>query len=185
MSGMTLWTVDIKKRRGQREWSNVYTVNAPSLAAATAVGQQIVPLEKAVHMNEVAFISMEVRPQILGAGGGTVVALSGNGTIIPGSDLMPMFNTIRVRLQPAAGKPSQKYIRMPLEETRTTGDTIVAGTVGYVQANYADPLIDIPGVVDVDGQPFESATVIPLVQIRQLKRERRSRPGFKRGWVPA
>lgn len=185
MSGMSLWKASILKQRGDEQWANVYTLSAGSLAAAISAGLGIVPIEKAVHLTSVFFISLTVEPAILGAGGGTVTALSGTGAVGVSSTELPLFNTVRVWFRPASGKPSQKYLRLPLRQNDMSGQDVHATTRAFVQANYADVLLGIAAFVDVDGQAFTSSGVAPRIQERQLRRKRRAREGFKRGWVPA
>jgi len=184
MSGMTLWIVDIRKTWDGGGWSNVYHVNAGNLAAAITAGSSIVAAEKAVHSDGVAFVEMEVRPALLGAGGGTVVALSGNGAVAFPSAVLAPFVTARCVFRPNTGKPSQKYLRLCLDESSVNGRIIEAARLTAITNNYLTPLMAIAAFVDPQGQAFVSATVRQGVQQRQTKRQRTSRPGFKRGWVP-
>lgn len=184
MSGMTLWRVGVDKQLGDQEWSNVYTVNAASLAAAITVGSAIVVIEKAVHYDTVSFVNLVVEPAILAGGGGTVVGLSGTGARLGGDEYLPLFNTVRCWFRPAAGKPSQKYLRLPLRELFQANGALVTTERTFVHNNYVLPLLDVNEYVDVDGQEFISGAVYPRVQERQLRRKRRTRAGFKRGWVP-
>lgn len=187
MSGMALWKVRIHKERGEAKWSNVYTVQASSLPAAVSAGQLIYPRERAITSDDILFTVMEVEPAVLGAGGGTVVTLGQYGTNVMGGGEALLFVTVRCFFRPSAGKPSQKYLRGVLYKdsyNSSTGAITPAVVTGF-QTNYVNPLMAIPEFVDVDGQPFTSAGVVPHVQERQMKRKRRSRAGFKRGWVPA
>lgn len=184
MSGMTLWRASIKKTFQGEDWDNVYTLNAASLTAATGAAQQIVVAERSVHTLDVGFVSLTIEPAVLGAGGGTVVALTGNGTHIVGSEYLPLFNVVRCFFRPAAGKPSQKYLRLPVQESIQAAGAITGAFLTTIQTNYVNPLMTIPEFVDVDGQAFVTAGVHPRVGMRQLKRKRRSRPNEKRGWVP-
>lgn len=184
---MTLWKCRLHKSIGEEEWSNVYTVNAASVAAATAVGQNIATMEKAVHCRNVNFGLMEVEPAILGAGGGTVVTIGGVGSLAFDADAALLFVTVRCTFRPSSGKPSMKYIRGALNNVQYSAATgiLLGSLVTIFQNNYVAPLVALAAFVDVDGQAFTGGAVIPHIQERQLKRKRRSRPGQKRGWITA
>lgn len=181
---MALYRIAIHKVHGGEEWSNTYVVNAGSLAAATAEGNSIVAIEKAVHLTQVQFVRMYVAPLAGPAGSGTMVGLTGTGAVGGRTDLLPLFNTVRVIFRTASGKPSQKYLRLPLGENDHTSGIVDPTHQTFVNTNYTAPMLALASFVDVDGQAFTSASLWPYVQIRQLKRKRRSRAGFVRGWVP-
>lgn len=183
MSGMTLWDVAIKKQRVDEQWVNVYVINAPNVGAAVAVGQEIAILERAVHLVSVSFISVTAEPRTLPPGGGTVLALTGTGSVAVSTEELPLFNVVRVWLRPATGKPSQKYLRLPLRENDTTAMAVHATTAAAIDTSYAQQLLTIPELVDPQGQAFVSAGVAPLIGNRQLSWKRRARPNEKRGWV--
>lgn len=183
MSGMNLWQARVYKQLGTEQWSNTYVVQAATLSAAADAGQAIVAIERNVHMVEVAYIKLDIEPITLPAGGGTSVPLSLTGAKPSQAPYLPLHDTIRCWFRPAAGKPSMKYLRGPISETRQNDGVLEAAWRGVYQDQFVVPLLGEPRYVDVDGQAFVSGGVHPLVQLRQLSWKRRSRPGQKRGWV--
>lgn len=185
MSGMTLWKVRTHKAIGAEEWTNVYVVNASNLAAAVVLGEAIATTEKAVHCRNVTFGLAEVEPAILGGGGGTVFTIGGVGSLAYDADSGLLFVCSRVVFRPSAGKPSQKYLRGNVNAAQydhATG-TFITSFVATLTSAYLTPMLAMAAFVDVDGQAFVGGAVVPHVQERQLKRRRRARPGFRRGWV--
>ncbi len=180
---MPRYNVSIVKQWGTETWSNRYAVFAANLAAAITVGHSIVAIEKNTHSNVASFVAMMVALDIPFSTERTVVGLTGTGAGVPGSDLLPLELTVHVRFHTGSGKPSHKFLRLPLEESLQSGGLLSAPFRAGVLTSYAQPLLDLAEYKDVDGQDFTSATIHPLVRNRQLDRRRRSRPGFHRGWV--
>lgn len=185
MSGMTLWKARIRKQCGfyADDWENVYHLNAANLGSAVSAAQAIVAIERAVHTTHVSFVDLAVAPALLPPGGGTVVGLNLLGQRTPGTDPMPVVNVARIILRPATGKPSMKYLRLPLYDDDTSGQGLVTARISHLTANYCSPLMAVAELVDPQGQVFTGITVAPLAGMRQPRRKRRSRPGFRRDWV--
>lgn len=184
MSGMQNWYAIIRKTDTYEEWVNRYVVRAADILSAISIAQQIVTAERAVHKDYVRFLDITLEPVILGTGGGTVVALSGVGGVASTGERMPLFVCVRVWFRPQTGKPSQKYLRLPLQEGEVANDVVASGVITLLTNSYITPLMGLTGLVDPQGQTFQTAGVKPSVQERQLRRRRESREGFKRGWIP-
>lgn len=97
--------------------------------------------------------------------------------------MLPLFNAVRCTLSDGNGRPSQKYLRLPLEESDITAGTITVTLSNLVQLSYITDLLALDGLVSNTGDVFTEGAVIPAVQMRQLNWKRRARPGFVRGWV--
>lgn len=173
------------KQVGTVEWSNVYTVEAANLAAAVVLATPIINAERAVSRNWVNFTVCEIEPQGASAGQGTIITVSQIGQLSAGAGRLPLESCVRVVFRPAAGKPSMKWLRGVCAEDDQELGVLGASIITPVTNLYLNVLLDLDEYVDVDGQAFTGGHVVPTVANRQLKRRRRSRPGFKRGWVPA
>lgn len=168
----------------EQVWGNTYIVEAADLAEAKAHGQEIAAIEKAIHRTTVLFLTMDVRQHGVKPSLGTVVSLTGTGADGTAGEELALFNTVRVAFRPNTGKPSQKYLRLPLIELNTANGRITSAFQTAVLSTYASALLAKTYFVDPQGQAFASAAVMPQVQERQLTRRRRPMPGMKRGWVP-
>src|SRR5215216_5626920 len=113
---MPSYNVSIVKQLGAQTWSNRYVIFAADLAAAKAIGNAIVEIERDVHLNIVNFIGMKVENTINFSTDNTVVGLSVPGTGGAPGEYLPLHNTVRIAFHTATGKPSQKYLRLPLDE---------------------------------------------------------------------
>jgi hypothetical protein len=170
MSGTAgTYQIDIEKQLGTERWTNVYYVTAASANAATTLGGFIVTAEKQLHMTQVSFVQMRVRPMPVGSGEGTTSPLTGTGVRI-GSDFLPLFNVIRVDFRVDSGRPSRKYYRAPVDDGDTTQGVLNTASRDFFQAQVNTMLANVPELVDVDGQPWISGTVHNFVGMRQLRR---------------
>lgn len=163
-----IWQIDIEKSLGGERWTNVYFSNAASLAAAANVGTTIVNSEKLLHMNVVNFSQMRVRPYPALGAQGTVYQLGGTGSVTA-FDYLPLFAVGRVTLTVAAGRPSRKYYRMPIREDEQANGIFIASKVTSVNTTLGQ-MIQIAGLTDESGNAFVSATLVPEVGMRQLRR---------------
>jgi hypothetical protein len=165
-------------------WTNVYNVNALGPNDAASIGETIQALEKAVSYDWVAFPKVAAQ---LAAGGPSVVhATPGETGDISGdvNNAIPLFNTVRVTLNDGQNRPEIKYLRGLLQEANVAGFNISDEVRIQIQDGYVTPLPDILGLCGPSGEPIVSATLALPIQMRQLGWNRRTRPGFKRGWVP-
>jgi hypothetical protein len=118
-----------------------------------------------------------------------------NGTLIiqqdsPGSrvvtgDQLPGWNVGHIWFATASGiRPHTYYIRMGLTEDDVAGQTLVTAAATALNDLVAG-ILAIGAVCDKDGAIFSVGDNTNRVYMRQMGWRRRSRPGFKRGWVPA
>jgi len=96
---------------------------------------------------------------------------------------LPLFNTVRCILTPVVGRPFSKYLRLPLVEADVEGFNLTDTQVTFITANYLTPLLEDTSIRSVNSQDVLSGVVQKAVQNRQRSAHRRTRPGFKRGWV--
>jgi hypothetical protein len=170
---------------GGEAWSNVYTIQESNALEAVDVLNAIELAEKAVSYSGVHFI----KGHVVNLADSTDTRTS-NYTDEPG-DLdpaglggpLPLFCTVRVTFSNESGKPEQKYLRLLANESNLTLGVWDSEFVAFIDANYAVPLLEQTQYVGPSGEAHLLGIVHQEVQNRQLGWHRRSRPGFKRGWV--
>lgn len=97
---------------------------------------------------------------------------------------LPGWNVGQIQLVPALGeRPHTFYIRMGLTEDDVAGQNLEAAAETAL-TDLVTSLLSIGAVCDKDGFIFTQGSRSTVVHMRQLGWRRRSRPGYKRGWVP-
>lgn len=170
---MTHYSVISEKMFGGIYWTNRYIVNAPTLAEATDLAAAIRTIEREVHYVDVNFTKYRVSDQIEGTDTYQVVNDSVTGDLVAegGADWLPLFCRTRVDFNTAGGgRPSRKFLCPMMHEGIQTSGNLTDGWRTFVQENYVEPLLDLVGFIDVDGQGFSSGSVIRQVAMRQLRR---------------
>lgn len=107
------------------------------------------------------------------------------GTRVVTGDALPGWNVIEYQVSVAEGvRPHTFFIRMGLTENDVTGQ-VLAPAVDDAISSFNDAFLLTGANVDKDGFAFIIGTWNLNVRMRQMGWRRRTRPGFKRGWVPA
>jgi hypothetical protein len=186
---MPVYRIAVEKRMGTgastgRQWSNVYHVSEADIVAADGMADSIAALEKTLYPDNVAIVRLSTHgaPHTPGISRNVFIAgTRGSGT--PATQL-PLFNAVLAQFLPAEGRPSPKYLRLPLDESEVADSTVDPTLISTIAGSYASPLVALTGVTDESGQPFAGYHIKTAVQMRQLSWHRRKRVGFHRGWVP-
>lgn len=97
---------------------------------------------------------------------------------------LPSWNTIKFQAVASnGGRPSTFHLRVGLTEDDVTGQNLSAGMVTAMNS-----FVTALGLQDhmckPDGAVFDTFTYDELIRNRQQGWHRRTRVGFKRGWVP-
>lgn len=180
---MPLFTIQIFKHLSStpdREWTNVYHVFRSGIPEAEDDAQAIATMEQSIHQGVVQFSRARVSTTVEGDSVFSVVPLGFAGAGA-GSDLLPLFNTVRVDvLTSNLGRPDRKYYRLPIDEGGQTNGVLTSAVQSTVQSavqSLIDDLNATEGVlVAADTGIWQTATVITAVQMRQLHRRRRRAP---------
>jgi hypothetical protein len=186
---MPLYRGTIKKTliASGESWVNVYTLSCSDVVNAESAINVIAELEKAVTYDIVHFDTYNVinkadKADRRAGGVGGAGALH-HDTV---GNLLPLFCTYRLTFTDHVKKPEMKYLRRPgFSDQLTAGGSWATAFLDEVVTLYALPLLDMPEFVGPSGERPTSVFIEPAVQNRQLGWHRRTRPGFKRGWVPA
>lgn len=173
---MPLYQADIEKRLGSEFWTNRYIINAPDFASANEIADNLTAAERTIHATSVTLTRYRLSTTAINDGIYTIVPLNVSGLRAPPGSLLPLFNTLRVDLQAAVGRPSRKFYRGVLAESDIAGDAMQADFSAFVNLIEVELATEIrPGVVDPQGTVLLNATVYDFVQMRQLRRSRRRR----------
>lgn len=168
---MVRYVVDIEKKYGEEYFTNIYHCTVIDRAGAEEFALAVANREKAICRAEVGFIKARVRPDTGPGAVGSVVALGFNGALASGTDYMPLFNVARVDFLTATGRPSRKYLRIPLRATDCVGNGgIYALTRTGIITGYITPMLADERFCDPQTEPFTSGLVLPAIGMRQLRR---------------
>lgn len=173
---MPVFSLDIEKRLGTEFWTNRYILEATDIAQAVALGLNITGAEQTFHGTPVTFTRYRVSNLGEGNEQYTIVPLNLQG-VRAVSQLLPLFNTLRMDFPAPTGRPSRKFYRGVLDETDINGSAV--GTDFSSAANAISAQLkassEFPGIIDPQGAILGDAVVYPFVQMRQLRRSRRRR----------
>jgi hypothetical protein len=172
---VALFSLDIEKMFGDEYWTNRYMINAANLAGAAAVAPSIVTIERNVHHFGVLFTRWRVSDTDPATDQYSIGQVNAQGVVAASGEYLPLFNVCRVDFSTGEGRPSRKFLRLPVVEADQAGGAFNSTFLAFMVANYANPMLAIANYHDVDDQPFVSATVHPSVQMRQLRRGSRRR----------
>lgn len=99
-------------------------------------------------------------------------------------NLIPMFNAVRMTFSDEFLRSETFYLRGYILEANVQGTLISGELLTNMQTDVADGILGVLGLRGPNGETIVSATIAQQIQMRQLGWHRRTRPGFKRGWVP-
>jgi len=171
---------------GIEEWENVYRLVSDDLNEAEEAIIAIKEAEKAVSYVEVNFFRYSVKPDVPNSPA-LIVDIDEPGDLAS-TDLggvLPLFNTVLVTFSDVIGRSEKKYLRLGAHRDNLgTSGAWSSELTDFVQTNYANVVAAIPDYVGPSGESHTGGQVQRKVQMRQLHWSRRTKPGFKRGWVP-
>lgn len=156
-------------------WTNVYWISGADIDAAHQDASNLINLEKALLYSSILITSVRTDDAVEGTDAYRTYTVNTPGSRTPSSDMLPLWVTARVDFTVAGGgRPSRKYIRGCLEEADMTMTAIGSGTTGLLNT-YAAGVAALAGAVDVDGAEILNGVVMPVPQMRQLRRGSKKR----------
>jgi len=165
------------------EWSNSFHFDALGGGSAVAQGE-------AVAGYLMANASEDVTAYLVTAQEGPGAEVFRSAIAVPGeisviaANLIPLFNTVRLTFADDVLRSENVYLRGMIGEANVQGYQISGELQTAVQTNTAEPILALLGLCGPQGEPLTSVVTQQVIQMRQLGWHRRTRPGFKRGWVP-
>ena len=164
-------------------WTNIYHYEALGVNSALDAAEGAAALEMAVSIQAVVVYRLTAKPVSGGQIGIRSVNIPGAFDVDP-VNLVPLFNTIRCIFTDNVERSESKYLRGCIAEANVQGFNISGELRTAVQDDYVTPLLETLGIRGPNGETLQSGTVQQAIQNRQVGWHRRTRPGYKRGWVP-
>ena len=171
---MALFKVDIEKEYQGEYWTNRYVVDTANIGDAVTAALAIIDAERAIHYNVINFTKARVSDSVQGTDLFTTIPIGAIGLRNLASNLLPLFNVMRVDFPVGQGRPSRKYYRGVLSEEVVSFNDVTQAVADLI-TNVFDPLVDTLPLVDVDGQAWADAVPFLKVAMRQLRRGSRKR----------
>jgi len=170
--GPGLWVLDSEKLYQGEYWTNRYIIAAADMAAATSIAIGLTNIERSISFAPILHTKVRVSDGQPGTDVYQITNINLFGLLAMSTNtFLPLFNVVRVDFNTAGGgRPSRKYLRGCLGENNVTFNSIDAAHITTINTNYTQPLIDLVGFVDVDGQEIVSGGCHPFVAMRQLRR---------------
>lgn len=160
-----------------REWTNVYHIEADDLASAVDAIGPVQDAEIAMHQSVVNISRVRVSTTLEGDSVFQVVpvGVAGAGS---GTDFLPLFNTVRVDISTSeGGRPDRKFYRLPIDEGGQTSGQLTSavrtGIGGLVNDMISAMATSGFALLTTTGGEWVTAVVSPAVQMRQLHRKRK------------
>jgi hypothetical protein len=172
---MPLFSLDIEKEFGGEFWTNRYILSATDITLAILSADAIWPLEQNIHKDVVNFTRYRVSDMDPATDMFVIVPIGETGAVTATTGLLPLFNVMRVDFPAGTGRPSRKYLRLPIQESEQEDGVFTTSIVSTVNDVYGNALAAISAFVDVDGEPLGNGRVTPAVAMRQLRRGSRRR----------
>lgn len=106
------------------------------------------------------------------------LALNETGLDNPGGTLLPLFNSVKVLVQPTnLGRPDVKFIKGYLTEELHASGLVSSGAASQVDSSFTTFIgamdLNTTPLTSEDGAEWVSASVQNAVQMRQMHRRRR------------
>lgn len=165
------------------EWSNSFHFDALGGGSAALQGE-------AVAAALMANASQDVNAYLVTAQEGPgsqvfrrAINIAGEISVIA-ANLIPLFNTVRLTFQDDVLRSENIYLRGMIGEANVQGYQISGELQTAIQDNTATPILELLGLCGPTGETLTSVATQQVIQMRQLGWHRRTRPGYKRGWVP-
>lgn len=170
--------VDIEKFWLGEYWSNRYIISATDVLAGSVIGAAIVAAERAVHLSMVQFTKYRCSDMVTGTDNFMTIPLGVPGLRGADTAALPLFCVARVDFSSQSGRPSRKFLRLPIQEVEQENGALVPTCIAMLNTLYVQPLVDLETFVGPQGENLTYGAVYPQVAMRQLRR------GSKRKLVP-
>lgn len=183
---MALFRVTVYKRLDALDnptWSNIYYCDTLGVNSALDFGSLVGGYEMTCSPEAVHVTRLTAKPM----GGGQIGIRSvdiGGELVVDPANLIPLFNTVRVVFTDSVERSESKYLRGMIAEANVQGFQIDGELKDYINDHYAQPVKSALGFRGPNDETIAAATVQQRIQMRQIGWHRRTRVGYKRGWVP-
>lgn len=167
-----------------KKWSNVYHLNEASMPAAILKAPTMVDLEKTIYPDNVMITRWSISdPAAPNTGSSESVATLGTRSTGTPATQLPLFVAVLFRFITTTGRPSLKYLRLPLDESEVSNGQVDSTVTDAISTGWAVPLVADGAWTDESGNTLTGYGFSHFVTDRQTGWHRRTRAGFHRGWV--
>jgi hypothetical protein len=168
------------------QWSNVYNFLTSSASDALATLQGLfVPTEQSVTFTTTLYDHCAV-VNVANRNDRKAADLTGQAGALTVTGLggpLPLYVTTLVTFADSVKRPERKFLRGAYRNNLANG-VWSSEWVAFVNTNYASVIWGELTFVGPSGERPTSFAVSSIPTDRQLGWHRRTRPGFRRGWVP-
>ena len=173
---MALWDVAIQKSLAAVYWLNVYHMEADTIQSCIPGAQELIAIERAVHVSDVSFVSCRIskpgkeKPSVY------VTFQIGQPGLHPAVTITPLTLISRIELFKGPSRPDVKMLRM----CGQAGDlqNALQWTSAWVQFmfdHYCTPLGGVEGLLYTKGKRYTTVQMAQKVGQHQLTRGTRKR----------
>lgn len=162
------------------KWSNVWHVSATAITdAATGFGGVGVADLLPLLSNDATLVRLLISD--LAGSEFVTVNVNTQGTSAEPGELLPLFNSMKVLFSDGSlGRPDYKYFKGYLTEGSQADGTIEAATISSAAALISTLIDDLDAattpLVSLDNDQYDTGSIQPAVQMRQMHRKRRRTP---------
>ena len=174
---MPVLQLDIEQKYSADYISNRYWILATDIPDGLSKGLVIANLHRTLFTSGFVVSGIRVSTPLEGDNLFGTMPLNLPGTRSTSGSPMPPWNRFRVDFQHGFKRPLRKFLIAP-QTGDISGDSFQSATIAYVNENYCVPIVGLEYVVDRSGALVESASLNPVVGMRQLRR------GSKRKTTP-
>jgi hypothetical protein len=175
---MATFRVQFFYQRGTNEkWSNVWHVDATSIANARLAAGNIMLPHLLALLNSVCKIT-----KLLVSDPASTdfieVAVNNDGTSSSGGTLLPLFNSVKAFFATTVGgRPDYKFLKGYLTEDLHSAGDLATGVATSIDVELTEMLSDMAAngtnLISENGDVWSSPSVQESVQMRQMHRRRR------------
>lgn len=164
---------------GERQWQNRWDVEADDITTVLGMFDAFHDFHLGVLLNIFTLVKILARPAGTPDAFYETVYGEPGGRALGGAELLPLFNTVRVLLNTAAGgRPGQKFLRGILKEGDIDSSAnIVPATGAFVNTAVLGLIAAVEAltghIVLTNDKEVVNSSVQTPVQMRQLHRKRK------------
>jgi hypothetical protein len=165
------------------QWTNSFWVNqlGPSSALDSGESLAVALMSQSIQACEVWRLAAREN----GVGEAAVRSITEQGTRdVDPVNMIPFFNTVRMVLNDTEGRNQSHYLRGYLAEANVEGFNVSGELRTAMETDVLGGVLGVLGLRGPNGESITGGTIQSAIQMRQIGWHRRTRPGFKRGWVP-
>lgn len=173
--GNPRYRIQIQKEGFNENWSNDYLTDDATLDDAQDLAALLLTWEQQIHDTTVNFSYIRISTYLPDDRIFRHLDINQPGLVTP-IDHLPLYCTVRMDMGVSSSDPARKYYRTPLHEADQANgvlqSTFLTGMASLINTYLVVPTV-LGHIVTNAGHTVISASINPLVQMRQLHRRKR------------